>query len=56
VLAWAFRDGALAFFADLQKDPARAQLAEGRAQHFLRWGTVELDHLPTVVAPITTRV
>jgi hypothetical protein len=56
VLAWAFRDGALAFLADLQKDLVRLQVADNRAQHFLRWGIVELDHPPTVVAPITTTV
>lgn len=56
VFAWAFRDGAVAFFADLQKDPARLQVADARAQHFLRWGIVELDHSPTEVAPLTTGV
>jgi hypothetical protein len=55
VLAWAFREGALAFVADIQKDPAKLQMADNRAQHFLRWGIVELDHLTTAVAPVTTR-
>jgi hypothetical protein len=50
-LAWAFRDGALACLADIQKGPARAQLAENRAQHFMRWRVVEMDHPP---APVTT--
>jgi hypothetical protein len=49
VLAWAFRDGGLAFFADIQKDPARLQLAISRAQHFLRWGIAEPDHPPAAV-------
>jgi hypothetical protein len=50
VLAWAFRDGALTFLSDLQKDPARLQVADNRAQHFLRWGIVEPDHAPDVAS------
>ena len=55
-LVWAFRDGALAFLSDLQKDPARGQLADSRAQHFLRWGIVEPDHTPDLAAPISSPV
>jgi len=47
-LAWAFRHGGIAFLSDLQKDPARQQLADSRAQHFLRLGIVEPDHSPAL--------
>ena len=52
VLAWAFRDGVLAFFADIQKDPARLQLANSRAQHFLRWGIAQPDHPPAAASAV----
>ena len=39
-LAMAFKEGGLAFLADLKQDPAGAQNAEARAQHFLGWGRV----------------
>ncbi len=37
-LAIAFKEGGLAFLADLKQDQAGLQNAEARAQHFLRWG------------------
>jgi hypothetical protein len=37
-LATAFKEGGLAFLADLNKDPTAFQAADARAQHFLRWG------------------
>jgi hypothetical protein len=45
-LALALKEGGLAFIADLNGDPARLQVAHDRAQHFLRWGKVELDSFP----------
>jgi hypothetical protein len=37
-LTTAFKEGGLAFLADLKQDQAGLQAAEGRAGHFLRWG------------------
>jgi hypothetical protein len=45
VLAWAFRDGGLAFFADIQKDPTRLQLAISRAP-----STFCVGELPSQIA------
>jgi hypothetical protein len=39
-LAMAFKEGGIAFLADLKQDPTGTQNAEARAQHFLRWGRV----------------
>ena len=39
-LAMAFKEGGLAFLADLKQDQTGLQNAEARAQHFLRWGKV----------------
>ena len=39
-LAMAFKEGGLAFLADLKQDQTALQNAEARAQHFLRWGKV----------------
>lgn len=39
-LATAFKEGGLAFLADLKQDPTGVQNADARAQHFLRWGRV----------------
>jgi hypothetical protein len=55
VLASALRDGGLAFFADIQKDPARLQLADSRAQHFLRWGIAEPDQAPAAASAVPNR-
>jgi hypothetical protein len=38
-LGIAFKDGGIAFLSDLNNDLPSQRLAEGRAQHFLRWGT-----------------
>jgi hypothetical protein len=39
--AMAFKEGGLAFITDLSNDSTCHQVAAGRAQHFLRWGTRE---------------
>jgi hypothetical protein len=36
-LGLAFKEGGIAFLADLKNDPPSQMLAEDRAQHFLRW-------------------
>ena len=38
--ALAFKEGGLAFLADLGLDPVALEIANARAQHFLRWGKV----------------
>ena len=38
--AKAFKEGGIAFIKDVNSDPPKFQLAESRAQHFLRWATV----------------
>lgn len=39
-LGLAFKEGGIAFLADLKNDPPNQKLAQCRAQHFLRWVTV----------------
>jgi hypothetical protein len=39
-LALAFKEGGIAFLADLKNDPDGLKEAGDRAQHFLRWGKV----------------
>jgi hypothetical protein len=39
-LASALKRGGLQFCMDINADPVRYQLADSRAQHFLRWGKV----------------
>jgi hypothetical protein len=39
-LAMAFKEGGIAFIQDLKKDQSRLQIADARAQHFLRWAKV----------------
>ena len=41
-LATAFKEGGLAFMADLQQDTAKLANAEARAAHFLRWGKASM--------------
>jgi hypothetical protein len=41
-LAWAFREGGKTFIEDLNADHDVRQLADSRAQHFLRWGTAKV--------------
>jgi hypothetical protein len=41
--AVAFNEGGIACITELNSDPPSSQLAHGRAQHFLRWGTVMLQ-------------
>ncbi len=39
-LALAFKEGGIACITDINQDPAAFQVADARAQHFLRWGKV----------------
>lgn len=39
-LAMAFKEGGIAFLTDLKNDSNALKVADDRAQHFLRWGTV----------------
>jgi hypothetical protein len=39
-LALAFKEGGIACITDIHQDAAAFQIADARAQHFLRWGTV----------------
>ncbi len=39
-LGLAFKEGGIAFLADLKNDPPSLRAADDRAQHFLRWATV----------------
>lgn len=47
-LALAFREGGIAFIEDLNGHPEARSIADGRAQHFLRWG---LAHVTGPTAP-----
>jgi len=44
--AMAFKQGGLAFLADLQQDQTALETANARAQHFLRWAKVVPDTTP----------
>jgi hypothetical protein len=50
-LAVAFKEGGIACITELNSNPPSSQLAYGRAQQFLRWGTV----MPSNNAALTSR-